>query len=139
MIVYRLEHEASHAGPYNGPEKLPSGLLFDMHERDVHRDGGDHWSTHPLPDIDLGKGWKKTEGLIFGFETMEQLLRWFGPSTRGPLERHGFGVATYDVREDGLVKGSRQLAFDRRASVRVSFDKKIEIRSTLVDRQMELI
>ena len=48
---------------------------------------------------------------VFGFASKQDLYLWFLPVNLGYLYANGFGIWAYDVPEDCVVKGTRQVCF----------------------------
>jgi hypothetical protein len=109
VIVYRVEHAGYREGPYN-PEWAP----------EVHK-GGDSMSwahtgrtNTPGPRRDMGEAdfFRLSSRHFFGFKTREALDRWFCGWKR-VLHAAGYLIAAYEVPEEHVIFGKRQLAFVR--------------------------
>src|SRR5690606_15931047 len=77
-------------------------------------------TLHPDP---YKEGFSYTHNHYFGFSTLDQLISWFGVAgAEGAevLKQAGFKVEVYDVPNDYVTKGKRQLIFlkDRAVHIR---------------------
>lgn len=110
MRIYRIEDENGD-GPYNGGREITE-TLFWAHVRD-DGNAADVDETHPQPSLDIAGFTERLKGRYrFAFDSMEQLLKWFGPNARRVLKRYPFTVAEYSVPEPAVIKGIYQVAYD---------------------------
>ncbi|QQG32173.1 hypothetical protein CkP1_0011 [Citrobacter phage CkP1] len=58
---------------------------------------------------------------IFGFESTSAIRRWFIKEERADLEDFGFYVAIYEVPDDHVVLGDKQLLFIREYAVQTGY------------------
>ncbi len=110
MLVYRVEHEEYGIGPY---QIRHSGNV----QKFLNRMGADHSAygykgdQHPMPAFDGIEDFD-TDYDYCGFESMEALVKWFDGYLLG-LARYGFVVRIYDVPDDEVQLGVKQLAFNK--------------------------
>lgn len=111
--VYRLQDREG-GGPYNGRAYNAKRSIY---YGDVVADElmPSYWSnnreTHPEPE---GDGmYKPDSAYIYGFNSPQQLARWFYRQKNDPhlLDMMGLIVKEYEVEEQDVVYGNRQLAF----------------------------
>lgn len=108
MLVYRVEHKETGFGPYN-PQHEDLGV------------GYDNWINsmpghHPSPTADIqgmsSLDWGAREAYLYGFQSIDSLRKWFPDDYLFQLEHYyGFRLAVYDVPEEDVLKGERQVAF----------------------------
>lgn len=96
MKVFRVETK-NNKGPYGSFGKYQSGKL--EYKQDYH----------PLPTAD---------GILyvfeydyFGFESLDQLDKWFDITDRKYLKKHNFNVSCYEVDDHHVTVGGTQLVF----------------------------
>ena len=53
----------------------------------------------------------------FGFKSLDQLYDWFIEEERERLKRKGFLIRLFKVKSHLVIKGRKQLVFDRDASI----------------------
>ena len=109
--VYRIETESG-GGPYLG---LEGGMDFAIHM-------ASNGPAHPAPYRD-GCAEGTDKGYVCGFESVDQGRRWFGASVELARainrRRRELFVSVYDVPEMAVVRGDRQVMFDRDAATLV--------------------
>ncbi len=99
MKVYRVEHRESQIGPYQGNAVDDSTLDY-------------YWSSkHPGPKEDGIPDPQRTEH--FGFKSVRQLLDWFLLWDIWAWKKQGFAVYKYDISDEYVRLGGRQLVFVR--------------------------
>jgi hypothetical protein len=107
VTVYRVE-TVDGDGPYwRGPGQaaIHGDLCFD-YERAVRR--------VPTPYLDNLSGFNHEHS--FGFKSREQLEAWFTRSEREYLAGCHFLVSVYEVDDDLVQYGNKQVVFDRKAA-----------------------
>lgn len=111
-IIFRVETEEEF-GPYscevyeNKPQRgAPSYFQSGT--------GSTPW--HPHPSEDGFTWWDIDDSHYFGFDTEADLKEWFFREEKDPekLEAWDLTIATYDVPDDDVKFGGRQLIFYRR-------------------------
>lgn len=107
MLVFRLEADNG-LGPYANFNSLP-GVVEAIRKTGSFGD----MDRRPLPKKDGIE--EITSKHFFGFESIEKLHEWFGEDLTAYTDA-GFVVNCYDVREERVVKGNRQVAFVRAGS-----------------------
>lgn len=106
MLVYRVEHAKHGHGPYRSSEMVNEGCvklskeLMDAFSLD----------THPVPCLDGIHDLDSEE--YCGFESLYQLHDWFGRYLQD-LHIAGYHVAVFDVPENTVRKGNKQVVFRR--------------------------
>lgn len=109
--VYRIETESG-GGPYTG---LEDGMDLAIHL-------ASNGPTHPGPHKD-GCDDGVALGFVCGFRDVDQGRRWFGASVELARainrRRRELFVSVYDVPEMAVVRGDRQVMFDRDAATLV--------------------
>lgn len=104
MRVLRVEN-AQREGPYS-LSLVPIGFRCPL---DIPR--------HPSPNDDRGLAlrwsevYSKRDDYRFGFASEAQLDAWFSPDDLNYLARYAFGVRVYEVPEESVTEGSRQVMF----------------------------
>lgn len=102
MRVYRIEKQGW--GPYSAPSRCESlvEMLYEYYTFNKKQ--------HPKPNEDGIEGW--TEGRhIFGFANRRDLVRWFPYHIRRTLHKHGFALAVYEVEDEHVKRGGKQVAW----------------------------
>lgn len=100
MKVYRIEHETENYGPYNG--KVDCNMWQSVNHTAAN--------GRPNPFMDN----LNLEAYDYcGFKTITQLKRWFTKKERSNLKRLGFVVKVFDISEDKVKLGDKQLLFRR--------------------------
>lgn len=110
MLVWRVEHANNDVGPYVNIGYFGSGSLayqVCLSLRDAHST----CTCHPPPSTDPGIDRPPFYEEICGFDSREKLDKWFH-GFRGKLKAAGFVVNKYEVPEDAVVVGERQVIFD---------------------------
>ena len=103
MLVYRVETEGG-LGPYIG-----CGMDGPASDR------------HPMPWNDPGLGPQRDwpEPSRFGFHTLQSYLAWFDGFERR-LNGMGCGVTMYEVADEHVVVGAKQLVFNPEKATRLA-------------------
>ena len=113
MLVYRVQLRTNpYVGPYryDYPELL--GITYDWRFK-----GDAIRYPHPYIDgIDLDKVKSKH---FFGFASVGDLHNWFAEAF-AVLDRYGFTAVAYEVPDEHIMLGTKQLVFDMTKAVRVS-------------------
>lgn len=117
MQVFRVEHKVTGAGPYRFSDRDNS------HFRDeggaVGWGGGDRYPCFRRDTklyknflVKEGRSWDSLAQYSFGFESMKQLQNWFHTKiARNALIKDGFVIAVYDVSDEYVTKGGKQIVF----------------------------
>lgn len=106
MKVYRVEHVSGH-GPYQSLQMSDDVFfVYEKHKREIMDLDG----RHPMPYND---GIYYAGGLHFGFRNRRQLKSWFFAPVRRVFGKVGFVVRLYDVPEDFVKIGEKQVAFNK--------------------------
>lgn len=101
MKVYRIEHETENYGPYNG--KIDCNMWQSVNHTAAN--------GRPNPYAD---NWIILEVTDYcGFKTLTQLKRWFTKKERSNLKKLGFVVKVFDISEDKVKLGDKQVVFKR--------------------------
>jgi hypothetical protein len=109
MLVYRVEKNG--VGPYWSDE-----VSEDLYERISSHNG---CANRPVPrrdGIDIPQHMAKE--YYFGFQDIESLKKWFR-GVRNKLRKNGFKMSVYDVDENLVYIGKKQLAFLRYLAIPV--------------------
>jgi hypothetical protein len=115
MLVYRIEDQFGR-GPYTGTNRVGSvAARISNNELEFHTV---KWSQyHPPPSSDpLMREWYHNTCLsryLFGFESIRSLIRWFPKKRWNHFATHEreWGVYTYEVDDESVVRGTCQVAF----------------------------
>lgn len=132
MRIFRLE-STDGVGFVFGKMKyyLPIELEYDYVYTDVKNKNGTRVERRQHPDADVGtplacafmnKQIYIGSPIIFGFSNVSDLYSWISPAYLGVYELNGYYIHIYDVPDEYVISGSRQVAFDPAHSV-----KKIKI------------
>ena len=114
MLIYRLHKNG--VGPYeNKAIRLRYPWELEYFEQYLP-DGSER---NQQPETDAGSDLQKfvvhrnfkLDGYVFGFAHKKHLFMWFSPVHLGYLYANGFSIWVYDVPEEFVVKGKRQLCF----------------------------
>ena len=122
MRIFRIEND-DRVGFIWGKMKyhLPYELEYDYIRDDIKDKNGIMTERRQQPDADYGTPLAdayfnnliyKGSPLIFGFASIKDIYTWVSPATIGILELNEFYIHVYDVPEEQVIKGSRQVAFD---------------------------
>ena len=112
MLVYRIE-DKKRRGAYNATacdNRRTAHGCFDARD-------------HPPPGSD-GMPMKKLHPHHhFGFASLRDVVRWFPKSARRGMVNHGtlLGLSVYEVHGNAVLRGNKQVAFNRHKAKRVSF------------------
>ena len=106
--VYRVEHCTSGCGPY-----------AEYGWQDSWHCAG---NGHPVPKLDGLESFPRSYS--FGFETHEQLRKWFSRSELARLGRNDYVISVYSVSSRMIRKGSKQIVFNKK---KAKFIKEIYI------------
>lgn len=98
MKVYRIEHQTRGVGPYQG--NAPGNFEYFA-------------DRHPSPYQDgISPDWH----FFYGFASMRQMFQWFNWFDVFKWKRHGFRVYKYQISDDKVQVGNRQVAFVKSAA-----------------------
>lgn len=102
MRVWRLEHPGNGEGPYSSDDDEVDNMM------ESHRDWDD--TIHPAPHeeglrYDAGVHWS-------GCESLAALRAWFEAEFDILVERYGFHAVTYEVPDEYVQTGEKQLCFE---------------------------
>lgn len=129
MLIYRIQKNG--VGPYkNNLNSLR--YPWELEYFDSYLPDGTE--RNQQPDTDIGTDLEKfvinknfkLDGYIFGFANKKDLFTWFSPVHLGYLYANGFSIWSYDVPEEFVVKGTRQLCFQKDKSI---WSKKLDVKS----------
>ena len=56
---------------------------------------------------------------LFGFDSLDQLNRWVNKNERWALSNAGAKLAKYQVEDDRVLRGSRQVAFNKYGAIKL--------------------
>lgn len=104
MIVYRVENNES-SGPYQN--SLDWIHRFSLHNAPMRPQPGSEFETYELGNFKRGIH-------LSAFKDMKSLFRWFVKKERKELHSRGFKIALYEVHENCVLNGKKQVAFDHR-------------------------
>lgn len=106
MLVYRVEkdHGTHTIGPYQGYYDNETVRTLAYALEAAHNN-----DAHPMPKDD-GFGENFNTHLIFGFIDKKQTEEWFAGFGKD-LENAGFRISVYNVPEEDVAIGGRQVAF----------------------------
>lgn len=119
MKVYRLEHRAFGKGPHTAASEDPdTGAAWELAGEDPMMAS----PSRPAPARDLGFSfwWQEKlrirfrcgySDLLFGCESLDALKEWFAGELFDLLLEAGHEIRIYDVPEEFVCKGGKQLAF----------------------------
>lgn len=111
MLIYRIEHAKTGAGPYEAGELLSDFEFEEWCELAVFSRFSGGPTKHPSPAMDGFEHVRDEE--YFGFGSPEQLAAWFGESFVAEAAEAGFVVSVYDVPARFVRKGGRQILFEK--------------------------
>ena len=114
MLIYRVHKNG--VGPY---ENKTIGLRYprELEYFDQYLPDGSERNQQPETDnnSDLQKFVYtrnfKLDDYVFGFNCKKDLFTWFSPVNLGYLYANGFGIWMYDVSDEYVIRGNRQLCF----------------------------
>lgn len=120
MRIYRIQNDNNEGGlikklPLKCPE-IRRELEYD--NSNIYKDGS---KKRMHPDADTNTELQKScyNGLIyngspylFGCSSMSDLYMWFCPSTIGYLEANNMNIYIYDMPNEHIIHGTRQVAFN---------------------------
>lgn len=104
MRVYRVE-DAEGGGPYNGENSPP---LINFYWAAVRDGTVEHERVDPETDI---HGFKHSQKYRFAFSSLDQLAYWFSPGPQRLFSDYGYSVGVYEVPDDKVFVGNRQVAY----------------------------
>lgn len=130
--ILRVEHKKHDCGPYRTPDPydLPINKQDTPKFKKLNRLYGfsDRIATehcdntyHPMPyedgiDIDHYAFDGRYDSWIYGFMDIEQAAEWFA-GWENRLKKWGFVLKTYEVPDENIKVGAKQVAFNREAAV----------------------
>ena len=119
MKIYRLEHPKFHRGPHTAVNySADSQAAWDL----AGASPGAATDNRPSPSCDLGFGWEWQDALCrrfccvpedikFGCDSLEALKNWFDGELFDLLLQAGHEISIYDVPEEFVHCGARQVCF----------------------------
>jgi hypothetical protein len=122
MRIYRLQTENG-VGPHHGQHTYGNRKTLNQLKYDYSHEMPDESERRQHPDADFGTdlckafSYKNTliykgSPYIFGFATIKDIYTWFCPAEIGWWEANGMYVYMYEVPDEHVIKGTRQVAFD---------------------------
>jgi hypothetical protein len=110
--ILRVE-DAKGLGPYN----------YNRHTIEMRRAHNGNWKT-PSP-YDDGLGNRMTGCMYFGFESEQAFRSWFG-GWEAELDAAGYFLTEWEVEEEYVRRGGKQLVFERGRATKVRERKLVE-------------
>lgn len=116
MLVFRLHKNGT--GPYmNKDTDRDFRFPYELEYFDHYLPDGSERNQHP--DADKGSELQKfmfdrnfqLDDYVFGFACKKDFHVWFSPVRLGYLHANGFEISAYEVSEELVVKGNRQVCF----------------------------
>lgn len=115
MLIYRLHKNG--VGPYENKCLDTIRFPYELEYFDHYLPDGSE--RNQQPETDEGSELQKfvydrnfkLDDYVFGFACKKDFHVWFSPVTLGYLYANGFGIWAYDVPDEYVVKGNRQLCF----------------------------
>ena len=141
VTVYRLEDRVNGWGPYDGLYnklvRAEDNLETDENGFTIFPEGREGFPSfyadeqrdaHPGPIRDGLDGFPW--GWIFGFESEQAMKDWFFRDEMDAerLDFWGMEVVVFEVENDAVMYGGKQLAFDRSESVEIKVLSPIEFK-----------
>jgi len=111
MKIYRVEHPKNGQGPYWNRNE--HGLNFREHQM-LPGPLNENWVTDDIQAIR-----RNYREYHFGFESIRALVKWFNRKWRKAMHIGGFKILVYEVPPTLVVIGSRQVIFNKEASLLV--------------------
>ena len=129
MFVYRVElklsgmnQQCTHVSPYNNTPISEDMREYineqpDMFYKRFSHEFDDWEELHdrcPPPSVDkilCNKVERRNDDYFYGFESIEQLCKWFNRKEREALNWSAFYVSVYDVDNEDVVVGDKQVIF----------------------------
>ena len=105
--IYRLEYENGKGVYWAAPPEVYYDLLYLPHHQEDQED-------HPRPEDD-GMGRSAWAGMIFGFQSLQDLRAWFCGAERLYLSSWGVLCSKYFARGP-IIAGKKQVAFYRNSA-----------------------
>lgn len=124
MIIYRIQNDENTGVVFqrNNEYKYPQNLSYNYSH--LMKDGTERLQ-HPDSDYGtpLAKAYdnnliKKGSPYLFGVQTIKDLYTWFSPVDIGYYELNGYWIWVYEVPDEHVFIGTRQVAFDNRHVIR---------------------
>ncbi len=123
MRIYRLQAEID-VGPHRGQYIDKNREVLNQLKYDYSHEMPDETERRQNPDADFGTdlckafSYKNTliykgSPYIFGFATIKDIYTWFCPAEIGWQEANGIYIYMYEVPDEHVIKGTRQVAFNR--------------------------
>jgi len=108
MLVYRVQN-ADNIGPYH------AGYGYTWMTRD-------HATTerHPSPYEDGMDDFRLYSEMRCGFDSLAKLRTWFCNEELSNLGELGFRIVVWDVADDAVIRGHKQVAFNPKDAIVVS-------------------
>ena len=122
MRVFRIENDDG-VGVVFGKMKyyLSHDLEYDYIHDSIKNKDGILTERRQHPDADYGTPLAKAyfdkliyngSPLIFGFSNIKDLYTWFSPAFMGVCELNGYYIHIYNIPEEHVIQGTRQVAFN---------------------------
>jgi hypothetical protein len=126
MYVLRIENDNGVGfmwgkNKYTIERKLEYYYIYDIWDEN-NKKMTERWQH---PDADEGTELQKAyfnkliyrgSPLRFGFATSKDLYTWISPAALGVYELNGYYIYVYEIPEEHVIKGTRQVAFDPKHS-----------------------
>lgn len=118
MRVFRIENEEGQG--YRSCKFTTPDCVYKL-RFDYSHEMPDGSERRQHPDADVGTELQRAyfdkriyfgSPLRFGFGSVKDIYTWFCPPTIGLLELSGFNIYMYDIDDEFVIKGTRQVAFD---------------------------
>ena len=123
MLIYRLQDETGN-GPYSTMCKTNKSLTEELAivRKKINRPSNleDGSERYMHPDADAGTPLARAyfdkllypgSNYVFGFATLEHLYIWYDKAEIIIFENFGFNVYEYNIPDDKVISGSRQVIF----------------------------
>jgi hypothetical protein len=131
MEILRVENSQK-----RGVYFVANALAHEASRYPYNKDRRSHEQWHPMPyeDSILREWWEHREAKkewYFGFKDMKHLLDWFPKHkwknfveyNKEDSERNPLGIGTYEIDEQFVRIGDRQICFQRNVGKRTKFEE----------------
>ena len=108
MRFFRIEHCLTGKGPYNSEDV----------NQELWNEKSSNKKFRPVPEMDFSRCdvdlfYDKEKSYLSGFDSVEQLKKWFSQNEIRKLKNLSFNLYKVKVKDDAYVlKGSSQVAFE---------------------------
>lgn len=117
MLVFRVHKNGT--GPYTNKESSDTVVRFPYELEYFDHYLPDGSERNLQPDADKGSDLEKfifdrnfeLEDYVFGFADKKDFHVWFSPVSLGYLCAKGFEIWAYEVPEEDVIQGTRQVCF----------------------------